>query len=829
MGLQNQGGGMLILDKMNQKMTDKIRDFFKTTPFQKSYTDRMNLQVGMSLCIFRIIMDAVLLFTGIKSAGFGTPYSLSTLLLLAANIVFLFFAYFALVKHWCERLSSVFIYVYIIVSFGFGLFIAYCQGLTLASFYTYMVMQCAILVLFSLNPICVFVLMASSLFIVGWMYYQLYGNYALGLSSSGKANILILELTIFFISTVHYIIVNLVAKTQERFELLTNSLKKVSYYDALTSLKNRHALREDFPSYIGKNLVVMMTDVDDFKFFNDVYGHDLGDKILQHSAAQLIGVFGEKAPYRFGGDEFLVIREDINAFDFKNLAESWRKGIGNVKYNENSITPSCSGGFISGTPDSEAMLNQMIQYADMELYKAKARGKNLIVGCDYSDVCDGENEEGNFAKVFNPSSLKNSDKDILTDLPNLMYFRNKAMLLLNNSKNEHNDNFAFVCFDIDRFKSYNEQFGFSAGDELIRGLANILKAIFKGKLITRPSADRFLVLDYGTDLEKRIIEVHDRLLSSFNQKVRCGAYLFNDFKEDISVLWDRAKMASDSIGDRYDIFYAFYTSAIQERIDRNHYIIENFSKALDSGQIYIDYQPIIDVSTGKVCDVEALARWKDPEMGVISPDDFIRELENAHLTLKLDLFVIRKVAKDYRRYLDTAIPPVPVSVNVSHVDFETSDLARDIDNIMSDYSLPRSAFSIEMRESSFMDDSTVLKKHIDDLHKAGFKVWLDNFGRGYSSLNLLNEYDFDLVKIDMKFMKEFSNEKARVIISHIIKMTREMGSHVLAEGVETKKQLDFLKEAGCEKAQGYLFSVPLSFDSFLEKMKGSSPFGKSES
>ncbi len=250
----------------------------------------------------------------------------------------------------------------------------------------------------------------------------------------------------------------------------------------------------------------------------------------------------------------------------------------------------------------------------------------------------------------------------------------------------------------------------------------------------------------------------------------------------------------------------------------NAHIIENIDKAIENGWIKVYYQPVIRSLTEQLCGAESLARWIDPELGFITPDKFIGVLEESGQIHKLDLFMLEKVCSDISCRLANNLFAVPVSVNFSRLDFETVDMLNTVEELVKKYDIPRDYLHIEVTESMIVSDATLMARIIDDFRKNGYEVWMDDFGSGYSSLNLLKDYSFDTLKLDMAFLSNF-NDKSRAIMTSTITMAKDISMMTLAEGVETREQVDFLKSVGCDKLQGYYYGKPLPLDDFMEHIK----------
>ena len=254
--------------------------------------------------------------------------------------------------------------------------------------------------------------------------------------------------------------------------------------------------------------------------------------------------------------------------------------------------------------------------------------------------------------------------------------------------------------------------------------------------------------------------------------------------------------------------------------DLKQYILDNFDTALEKCYIQPYYQPVIRSISGQLCSFEALARWVDPVHGLIRPDEFIPVLEEAQLIHLLDIHVIREVCRQYRRCEDAARTTVPVSVsfNLSRLDFLLCDVFEAVDACANAFQVPHDCLHAEITESVAVEQEGLLRKVIDRFHEAGYQVWMDDFGSGYSSLNMLKDYPFDEIKLDMRFLSSF-DQRSRRILTSIIQMAKEIGIHTLAEGVETAEQFEYLRDIGCEKVQGYYFGKPMPWDEAMEALR----------
>ena len=239
--------------------------------------------------------------------------------------------------------------------------------------------------------------------------------------------------------------------------------------------------------------------------------------------------------------------------------------------------------------------------------------------------------------------------------------------------------------------------------------------------------------------------------------------------------------------------------------------VNSFEEALSKGYIKAYFQPLTRAITGKVCGAEALARWDDPELGLIPPGDFIGQLEKHRLIHKLDLAMLENVCRFYQQ---NDCKDMTFSINLSRVDFVKTDMFQEINKILSKYDVPVKTIHLEITESTMLTNQEYTRKLFDQFKDAGFSVWMDDFGSGYSSMNVLKDYKFDMLKIDRSLLTKF-DLRSKKIISSIVNMAKALGIHTLSEGVETEEQLSYLRNIGCEVIQGYYFAKPMCEDDFL--------------
>ena len=375
---------------------------------------------------------------------------------------------------------------------------------------------------------------------------------------------------------------------------------------------------------------------------------------------------------------------------------------------------------------------------------------------------------------------------------------------------------SLIYLNVPNFKAYNKTYGFLNGDEFLKSFANAIAREFPDDDVARESADRFIVYLKRVDSKairrsvSKIAETVEQYASGMKLSVKAGVRCLASGSIDPTMFVEQAKSACEYITDRDDTQVLFHSVELEREIDFQHYIITGFEDALAKGYIQPFYQREIRTLTGQSCGYEALARWVDADYGMISPVVFVPVLERAKLIHLLDIHIIRQVCADIRTVLDRGQSAQPVSVNLSRLDFQLTDMFMEIERCRTEFNIEPSYLNIEITESAV---AGVLSKEIKRFRDAGYQVWMDDFGSGYSSLNNLKDHEFDVIKIDMAFLRQMqANPKAKVILAAVVGMAKDLGIHTLAEGVETVEQFEFLRSVGCERIQGYLFGKPMPFD-----------------
>ena len=452
---------------------------------------------------------------------------------------------------------------------------------------------------------------------------------------------------------------------------------------------------------------------------------------------------------------------------------------------------------------------------------------------------EGEYKEGDEASVIGinkalnsalheESILQASRYDDLTGLPNLAYFFNRCELEKARIYSE-NKHAALIYMDLDGMKYFNHHYGFAEGDRLLKAFAAALERVFGKENSCHIGADRFAAGTAEDLAEGKLAQLRTEILTldEINMlPVRAGVYSTSVEDVPISTAYDRAKMTCDAVRKAEVLSVNWYSAEISEAIRRKQHIEQNIDKAIEKGWIQVYFQPIVRAMNQRVCNEEALARWIDPELGFLSPAEFIPYLEDAGLIYKLDLCMVDRVLEKQKKQAETGLTVPPHSVNLSRSDFEACDMVEEIRKRVDASGIGRDKICIEITESVIGSDAEFMKEQVDRFRGLGFPVWMDDFGSGYSSLDVLQSIQFDLIKFDMSFMRKLDQgDGAKIILTELMKMATLLGVDTVCEGVETEEQVRFLQEIGCSKLQGFYFCKPVSYEGILERYKTGKQIG----
>lgn len=417
--------------------------------------------------------------------------------------------------------------------------------------------------------------------------------------------------------------------------------------------------------------------------------------------------------------------------------------------------------------------------------------------------------------------------DKLTGLYTKNHFFQETHRMLTEFSNEK---FVFIRFDIDRFSLINSYFGMSHGDKVLRYIAETLPVLVKQAdhfTYGRIEADIFAAcvsIDRKRYQKKyqfavNLVEKTKRILAEFDKNFDIvpsfGLYEILDNSIRPNILYDRASLAAKTCKGSYIQLYSWYDDSMEQQLKHDQNIANEMTKALENNQFVPFFQPKYDLRTNKIAGAEALIRWKHPDKGLIPPASFIPIFERNGFVSKVDYYMWESVCKALRKWIDEGKTILPISINISRIDLYNPLLVEVICNLVDKYKIPSNLLNLEITESSYMDNPEIMLQTMSRLQEKGFVVMMDDFGSGYSSLNVLKDMPVDVLKIDMKFLsKDKEDGRSESIIASIVRMAKWLNVTCIAEGAETFRQVEFLKNIGCEFAQGYYYSKPIPQDEF---------------
>ena len=425
---------------------------------------------------------------------------------------------------------------------------------------------------------------------------------------------------------------------------------------------------------------------------------------------------------------------------------------------------------------------------------------------------DGEAGSTGFARV----SIEAPRIDAATGLLGKEAFFDEAAAYLRHSGAR---DVSIVCFDVDHFKLFNDLHGLDCGDELLRYLGRALALRFSpdgAQPLARLAADTFALCATGIRperVERILVDISSECPNGIDAIVRAGVYRIEDPASPVSIMCDRAVIALRTVKGSYFDRVALYDPGMREALVLEREVVAGIESALREDRIELFLQPKCNIRTGKIVGAEALARWRHPERGIVAPGEFIPLIERNGLVCSLDLRVWEKTAAWIRGLIDEGVQPVPVSVNVSRADIYLVDVAAELHALVERYGIEPSLIEVEITESAYSERPDRIVAAFDELVERGFTVLMDDFGSGYSSLNMLKDINVDVLKIDMRFLDR-DDRRSKDIMESVIRMARWLDLPVIAEGVETREQVNFLLDVGCSYAQGYYYARPMEAAAF---------------
>ena len=399
-----------------------------------------------------------------------------------------------------------------------------------------------------------------------------------------------------------------------------------------------------------------------------------------------------------------------------------------------------------------------------------------------------------------------------------------------------NSKYAIVTIDVDRFKYINDIFGYDEGNEVIKYLSGeIEKIIEKDEVFAHHRGDEFVLLLKADSMEKLIARLKDLAKSAVGKNknkdngknyeiyLSMGIYVIENNNMRVDMALDMATMTKKAIKGKHNMIYAVYDENMKNRILREQEIESMMEKALKDEEFKVYYQPKYDSATCELAGAEALVRWYSNAGGMVFPNEFIPIFENNGFIIELDKYMFEHVCRDMKKWLEEGYEAVPVSVNLSQLQLYNTKFIEEYKAILEKYDIPPKYVQLELTETTLFSKISTINKIIDELHGIGFKILMDDFGTGYSSLSMLKNVPIDILKLDKSFVDDIGESKGDIVVSTIVSLGQLLNMKIVAEGVETKEQFEFLRDIFCDEIQGYYFSKPIQESEYRLKMKKKKP------
>jgi diguanylate cyclase (GGDEF)-like protein len=631
-----------------------------------------------------------------------------------------------------------------------------------------------------------------------------------------------------------------------KLEQALQTISALAIRDELTGTHNRRYLlsliekEKDRSERNGQPFSLCMFDIDLFKRINDTYGHAAGDMVLREfcqivqKSVRVTDSFG-----RYGGEEFVLMLPETPAVDAMALAEQVRKAVARLRCADgvSEIALTVSIGVSEFRPREQ--ISQTIGRADEALYLAKSNGRNrvvchgdvrLVVGPDAAAPQQAADAHQGGVIAAGMNDVAQCDQ--LTGLLNRRLLRDRLRHAMDRANRNHRTA-GLLLLNINKFKEINDAFGDEAGDVVLTHAAATIRACLRDSdTVSRWGSDEFVVLleDLGCEGDAQLAA--ERILDSFSQPVQVGGNecfvtlsvgiaLYPAPHCDLDALLKRADVAMRRAKALGENSVQLHASGAALPPGERMALKNGLRDALALGQLFIEYQPQVDLDSRRIVGVEALLRWQHPEYGRVEPSRFIPLAEETGLIVPIGEWVLRTACAQNRAWLDAGLPPVKTAVNLSARQLKSPGFVGRVLQIVAQTGIPPRCLDLEITEGILIEDLDGNRATMSELRQAGVLVSIDDFGTGYSSLNYLSELPIDILKLDALFVRRLGRgghsgtagaRRSYSIAESIVDMAHRLQLTVIAEAVETAEQLDDLCNMKCDEAQGYLFARPMSSD-----------------
>lgn len=575
------------------------------------------------------------------------------------------------------------------------------------------------------------------------------------------------------------------------------SLKIRAEKDGLTQLYNRIKLdamvEGEYADMVSCG--VLFFNLNDLKKINQKYGRTTGDKALCRAADSIRALQNENVmAYRYTGDKLLLIAKDYTKDEVRKLIDSWVQNWNESCKCEEMTCPVSLGVAWDSAPVSAL---ELISKANEEMYRNKELMK---AGVPLEYYIHGE--------ISCSYGLRS---------------RKQFFDMVDYRMQSEPGEYCLVAIDIEHFKLFNKWYGRKAGDEFLTEFSATLKVYeveYKG-IAAYFGGDNFAILLPANTrllekLEKELIQIALKLGDTVGFLPGLGVYYIEGKEQKAIELYDYAVEALSYVEGNFENRICYYNKGMTSKAEDELRILSEARDALKEEQFIIYLQPKCRIDSKKIVGAEALVRWKHPVKGLVPPGLFIPVLEKNGFISDVDRHVWELVCRQIRKWEDRGIEPVPVSINVSRIDILSMDVVQTINNLVQKYNIDKKYLKVEITESAYVENGNKVVETVQNLREDGFTLLMDDFGSGYSSLNMLQQIAVDVIKMDMKFLDIDKDDmkKGLSILKSVISMSNEIDIPLIAEGVETEEQATFLGDMGVRFAQGYLFYRPMPAEDF---------------
>lgn len=595
-----------------------------------------------------------------------------------------------------------------------------------------------------------------------------------------------------------------------------NDTGQVIFYDAASKLwLNLSSGLIDWPGYEGSRLVMFRPVGEQnrnlfYSLTNNTAYEELFELNLNSNSYKII--FCEKNKFKLPAEEGQlvpmyteVLRTMIHPSDREEFLKFWDRPTLLDRLNESER--------IIKAEFRRQLLDGSYHWVSLTvvLFLDELRDESLVM-CYVKDIDSLKKKE----EEQKQQQERRDETDSLTGLLRYGPFFEKARLFLEQRPQEP---FFMIAIDIEHFKLYNEWYGEDEGDRFLIKISEYLRMM---------EATRDTIAGYMGGDDFVIIQPQDsELLHQLEQEINgyarqfggnagflpaFGIYCIEDRHLTVSTMYDRAIIALNSVKGNYAKRVGWYDPGMKRKMENDQVLLSEIQRALENKEFIFYAQPQCNMLTGKIIGMESLVRWEHPTRGMISPGEFIPLLEQNGFITHLDVYIWEMVCKQLSKWIKAGIKPIPISVNMSRMDLYGINVVETFKGLIEEYEIDPKYLEIEITESAYAEDYDLIRKVVEDLRRAGFPVFMDDFGSGYSSLNMLKDVNVDVIKIDTKFldMNESSIKRGMGILETIVRMARVMQFKVVAEGIEEKEQADFLINIGCIYGQGYYYYKPMT-------------------